>query len=1263
MKPERWQQIDKLLEAVLEQEESQRTAFLDRACAGDEALRKEVETLLVAYQQAGSLIESPALEIAAKELAQDQAQSAQEEDREDAFTLAAGTQLGRYQLEEKVGAGGFGEVFRASDPLLKRTVAIKVMRMDTSEKSADRVKKSLREARSASALNHPSIVTIHDVGQQQGLAYIVMEWIEGQTLREKIASTRISSPQFVNFSRQIASALGRAHTAGIVHRDLKPENIMVRPDNVVKILDFGLASQRPSATISQTETATGKMMGTMSYMAPEQLNGEPADAASDLFSLGIVLYEMATGMHPFAAATPFATMQRVLHTDPAPPDATAQLPAGWNEMILQLLTKDRAARAAYAPNVLKILEPGELSAETTLLVKAQQAQRVTHMVGRSAELAAIEQHWEKAISGNGAFVMVTGEPGLGKTTLVQNFLQSLEEDSQTMVATGRCSERLGSGEPYLPFLEALTEMAGSRHGALLRAILKSKAPTWFMQLFPTSSSDSSFEQISRELVGGSQERMRRELVEAMEEIGKSYAVCILLEDIHWSDLATTELIAYLGKRIATLPLLVMGTYRPSELLRENHPLRSILLEIQGHGISAELALGFLSKEDVDTYLALEYEEHRFPPQFAAWIHQKTEGNPLFLVDLLHYLVKRQAIVRAENWQLVKPIENLEGNVPASVRSMIERKMETLSEDQRKLLSVASVQGETFDTLIVAQVAKIDELRLEEELETLNRMHGLVKPVQEVELEDGALTVRYKFVHVLYQNTLYLALTAKRRILLHAQVGETLEQHVTSRTGSITAELAQHFDRARQPGRALPYYLKAAENAVSKFANVQAETYCSRALELADKLPQEDKDRQRLSILLMRGQTRFDMSQFDNAVADFQEMLASAERLDDVTAQANGRYQLGLSLFFSKRNDELEEQTERLFVLAREHQLGLASAQGHHLLGAQRSCYGHLDEASQHLHQAEQEARQIDDRAILASALTWQGEVFFLQSHYEQALPILNQAGAVAMETHDSFSLLMGDFFRGLTYANSARLAEGIHQLEDGRERAEKNYDLFWLGRFPNCIAWVHHEVFDFERSLELNREAVEIARQTGFLEPEANAKINIGIEAIELGEYDLARKEFLEVEDIFARDEWFKWRYRLRLEIGWSELLMCLGNPAQACTHAEECRKQAEKAGVRKYLALAHRQLGRIALMEDRIPEAERHLNTATEQTKDLQIPLAAWKVNVSLGELYRATHRQDEAATCFGAAAQLLRHIAEQSPEPMQHSILTSEQFRALEK
>jgi len=318
MEPERWKQIDQLLEAALDRPPSQRAAFLNQACAGDAALRREVESLLSSDGQARSFIESPAFEVAAELLAEDQPQT------------LVGQHIGRYRVLSLLDTGGMGEIYLTQDPRLGRKLALKVLPRKYSA-DADRLQRFKQEARAASALNHPNIITIHEIGETEtengSLRYIVTEYVEGETVRQQMQSQEMSIAESLSVAVQVASALSAAHEAGIIHRDIKPENVMVRPDGLVKVLDFGLAKlterteSEPEAdsqaeSIARLSTDPGVVMGTVSYMSPEQARGQKVDHRTDIFSLGVVIYEMIAGRRPFAGATPSETIAAILRDEP-----------------------------------------------------------------------------------------------------------------------------------------------------------------------------------------------------------------------------------------------------------------------------------------------------------------------------------------------------------------------------------------------------------------------------------------------------------------------------------------------------------------------------------------------------------------------------------------------------------------------------------------------------------------------------------------------------------------------------------------------------------------------------------------------------------------------------------------------------------------------------------------------------------------------------------------------------------------------------------
>lgn len=356
MRPERWQQLDRIFEAALDRAPQERAVFLDEACAGDQTLRSEVELLLDSHEQADSFIEKPAIEEHAALIASQTAQ------------LRRGDSVEHYRIVGPLGAGGMGEVYLALDTRLGRRVALKVLPAGLTD-DRERLHRFRKEARAVSALNHPNIITIHEIGADGDTNFIATEFVEGETLRRRLRSARPATAGTLDVVTQIAAALDAAHRSGVVHRDIKPENVMLREDGLVKVLDFGLAKltekeggARPG-THSAVETLPGAVMGTAAYMSPEQARGLDVDARTDIFSLGVVLHEMLAGSLPFAGETAGDQMAAILTAEPAPLDADT--PAELRRIVGKALRKNADERYQTAKDLLADLKSVRRALDST----------------------------------------------------------------------------------------------------------------------------------------------------------------------------------------------------------------------------------------------------------------------------------------------------------------------------------------------------------------------------------------------------------------------------------------------------------------------------------------------------------------------------------------------------------------------------------------------------------------------------------------------------------------------------------------------------------------------------------------------------------------------------------------------------------------------------------------------------------------------------------------------------------------------------------
>jgi predicted ATPase len=473
-------------------------------------------------------------------------------------------------------------------------------------------------------------------------------------------------------------------------------------------------------------------------------------------------------------------------------------------------------------------------------------------VGRQQEVARLEAWFQRATQGTRQLVFVSGDVGMGKTTVVEQFLAHCAAGHAGRIGLGQCAEHYGEGEAYLPVFEALWQLShGPARDAIL-AVLRRYAPLWLVQL-PGLVSEPELEQLQRQVAGATPARMLRELAQALEVLTADTSLVLVLEDLQWSDRATVDLLAYLAQRREPAHLLVLGTYRPGDLVLHAHPLHGLVQELGGRGLVHDLPLELLLAEDVAAYLAGRLGGPVAPP-LVACVHAHTDGHPLFLATLVEHLVQQRLLARcAGQWTLRAGGEACVVQLPHEVRQLILRRVATLPAAARQVLEVASVVGPAFAAAAVAA-------GMQDKVEAVDAVcDGLVTP-QRV-LEDTGVTVwpdgtrggGYRFHHALYQQVLYEALGPTRRAQLHRQVGDRLERGHGARAGDIAAQLALHFERGGEIARAVPYLQQAADTATRRQAYQEAIAALRKGLALLATLPESPaRARHELTLLLLLG---------------------------------------------------------------------------------------------------------------------------------------------------------------------------------------------------------------------------------------------------------------------------------------------------------------------------------------------------------------------------------------------------------------------------
>lgn len=920
--------------------------------------------------------------------------------------------ISHYRILQKLGAGGMGEVYLAEDTKLERKIALKIL-PEQYTKDESRLHRFGMEAKTASALNHPNIITIYDVGEDPCGRFIAMEYVEGRTLHA-IINANFSPELLIPVGRQVAAALAVAHKAAILHRDIKPENIMLREDGYVKVLDFGLARLSPteadpkSAADTSIHTLPGIVVGTPAYMSPEQAKGQPLTSATDIFSLGAVFYELVTGQKPFRSPTAIGILHAIIYEQPLPPShLNRDLLSSTELLILRMLDKNPALRPT-AGEILSALTVGTQTislSSNILAMPFAPSSTYRRTVGREQERERMRRTFQLASVGSGRMLCVSGEAGLGKTTLVEDFLaEILRENSQCQIARGRSSERLAGAEAYLPFLEALESLLRGTSGEVVARVMKSLAPSWYIQL--TSSQDSSIERAMTEAPTVSQERMKRELVTFLQEISRDNPLILFFDDLHWAGTSTIDIVTYLAAKLAGMRVLMITTYRLSEMVLSRHPFLPLKLDMQGRGISQELQLEFLTREDVEHYLALEFPNHRFPEELAELIYAKTEGSPLFMADVTRYLRDKKVIGEdGGHWALVQSVPEIENDLPETVRSMIQRKIAQLSDEDRRLLVGASAQGYNFDSAVIAKAMVMDAAEVEERLQALDQTYGFIKYLKEEEFPDHTLTLKYRFVHVLYQNGLYASLTPSRRASLSASIAQAILGYYGKQSPAVASELALLFQAARDWSRASNYYLIAARNAARLFANQEAIALCRRGLEMTKKLPEgSEQAGQELRFQFTLGQSLMTVQGYaaSDTLKTYLRAHELCEQLDD--DKQLFRVQFGLSIVYVVRAeyDKARHFAEQCLDVAERIADAALLVQAHWALALSQQYLGDFINARDHLersisfydhklHAAHVLLYGILNRAHCGRVLLYMGYADSAQKYVQEALQVAEKS--------------------------------------------------------------------------------------------------------------------------------------------------------------------------------------------------------------------------------------------------------------------------------
>lgn len=750
------------------------------------------------------------------------------------------------------------------------------------------------------------------------------------------------------------------------------------------------------------------------------------------------------------------------------------------------------------------------------------------VVGRDKALSRMQGWLEKMLGGERQIVFVTGEAGIGKTALVDTFARSLASVRSIRVGRGQCLEQYGTGEAYLPVLEAIGRLC--REQAEVVDVLRAHAPMWLLQM-PSLLSASDRELLSREVFGATRERMLREMGEALEALAAEQPLVLILEDLHWSDYSTLDLISYLARQREPAQLMLIGTYRQVELIVSGHPLKAVKQELLAKRQCEELPLEYLSDEAVNNYLSVRFPANRFPAELAGLIHERTEGNPLFMVNAVDYLVAEGLIGEREGrWELAVEIERVEVGVPDSIKQMIEKHLDHLDASEQRTLEAASVAGAEFSTLALVAALEEERAPVEARCDELARGRQFIQEGGVQVLPNGEAVSRYSFIHALYRKVLYERVSASKRVQLHRRIGGQLEALYGERAREIAAELAMHFERGAEHKQAAQYLQRAADNAIRRFAYQEAVTLSRRGLEVLLKLPDTpERAEQELCLQLTLGVPLIALEGY--AAPDVGSVYIRARELcrqigdtPDVSEALWGLwtfYTLKAELVTSREiAEELLHLAERLpypgmamrghwaieitfahlgeFALALEHyeQALLLYDPKRHLddgffyalnPGVAMPCFaawalwflGQPDQALDRITEGLTRARELSEPISLAHALLFAAILYQLRREEHLAQEHADAAFAVSSEHGLALYQAMATVMRGWVLLTQGQHEEAIEQMREGLAALQATGTELVRPHFLGLLAEALGHARQPEEGLRALEEALNLAQRGG----------------------------------------------------------------------------------------------------------------------------------------------------------------------------------------
>jgi tetratricopeptide (TPR) repeat protein len=1061
--------------------------------------------------------------------------------------MESGAFLGPSRIDRELGSGGMGKVYAATGP--EGVVALKDVHPHLLE-TPGFFKRFMREAQLGQAIRHDNVVRTLDCDQEFGggtaTCFLVMEYVEGQTLSDLLRELeRVPEELCRHVAREICKGLAAVHDAGVVHRDLKPENVLITPDHVVKVMDLGVAKLSDEA---MKLSRSGAFVGSVEYAAPEQFKGGDVDGRTDLHALGVLLYELASGSHPYRGGTFHEVLGRVCDEEPRRlGDVNPQLSAFFEEVVHTLLVKDRRGRFASATQLLSVLEEGEDSAwwhdrarqlqeETKRPIRRIRIPRETAVHGREDELAKLGSLYEQARSEDGQVVLIEGEAGIGKSRLVDEFVARVHARGDEVNFLFGSYPPGGAATADGAFSAAYREHLGEAGSAAYLPDNQLLAPA-FDALLRGEGAPEGAQQLSP---GSLQTCFAR----ATQSLAAERVTIVLIDDLHFAPEEGRALFSSLAMAIPGHRVLLIGSTRPGTPEAWRAGLTRLaqvtLLPVQRLGPKHLVRL-----------LADSLGSTRLAEDLAGKIAVKSDGNPFFVFEIIRGLREGQFIQQSESgtWQSTRIIDEIE--IPSSVLDLVNARVASLTEEERDLLDVACCCGFEFDATIVGDALGAARIPTLKRFAQIEKKHRLVRCAGE----------RFVFDHHQVQEALYAALPPQLAREYHAAIAEALESRTKAAEGApqeldgaLSVDLCHHFLSGGRGASALRYLAPAQLHLLAGYLNAQMVELSERALAVPGLLTGIERAGalQRLASVngpldllgrherheecareaerlaeeaghdLLQGRSAnalgrvLRLSRLDDAAAAYRRALELARACGDKEDEAHAMGNLGVVLLSQGRPSEARACQERTLALYRETGNRGAEAGTIVNLGVILTSQGLLDEAQEHYERALALSRDAGHRQFEANATINLGYILYSRGRLREAQECGERALALCHEIGHRHGEAVVTGNLGLVFGAQGRIEEAREHMERALVLSREIGHRVWEANTQLNLGGVLRHLGESEQSEEHLLASLRLQREIENRRGECGVRLTLGSLRAAAGDVEGGREQLVAARDLAA---------------------------------------------------------------------------------------------------------------------------------------------------